>query len=90
MTEEKKTSMEDMISQAKEGLDEQENVGQTEDPKHQDSKEEVQEENSEPTEKESVKNTDTTPILRAISTAEKIDRALPQVTGLDADPRFLE
>ena len=86
MTEEKKTSMEDMISQAKEGLDEQENVGQTEDPKHQDSKEEVQEENSEPTEKESGKNTDTTPILRAISTAEKIDRALPQVTGLDGLP----
>ena len=90
MTEEKKTSMEDMISQAKEGLDEQENVGQTEDPKHQDSKEEVQEENSEQTEKESGKNTDTTPILRAISTAEKIDRALPQVTGLDAEDRDMD
>ena len=90
MTEEKKTSMEDMISQAKEGLDEQENVGQTEDPKHQDGNEEVQEENSEPTEKESVKNTDTTPILRAISTAEKIDRALPQVTGLDAEDRDMD
>ena len=90
MTEEKKISMEDMISQAKEGLDEQKNVGQTEDPKHEDSEEEVQEKNSEQTQEDSVKNTDTTPILRAISTAEKIDRALPQVTGLDAEDRDMD
>ena len=90
MTEEKKISMEDIISQAKEGLDEQKNVGQTEDPKHEDSEEEVQEKNSEQTQEDSVKNTDTTPILRAISTAEKIDRALPQVTGLDAEDRDMD
>ena len=90
MTEENKIPMEDMISQAKEGLDEQENVGQTEDPKHQNSGEEVQEENSEQTKSESITNTDTTPILRAITTAEKIDRALPQVTGLDAEDKDMD
>ena len=90
MTEENKIPMEDMISQAKEGLDEQENVGQTEDPKHQNSGEEVQEENSEQTKSESITNTDATPILRAITTAEKIDRALPQVTGLDAEDKDMD
>ena len=90
MTEENKIPMEDIIDQAKEGLDEQENVGQTEDPKHQNSGEEVQEEGSEQTQKESIQNTDTTPILRAISTAEKIDRALPQVTGLDAEDKDMD
>lgn len=90
MTEENKTSMEEIISQAKEGLDEQENIGQTEDPEHQDSEEKIQEESSEQFKEESVTNTDTTPILRAITTAEKIDRALPQVTGLDAEDQDMD
>ena len=90
MTEENKIPMEDIINQAKEGLDEQENVGQTEDTKRQDSGEEVQKEDSEQTESESIQNTDTTPILRAITTAEKIDRALPQVTGLDAEDKDMD
>ena len=90
MTEENKIPMEDIIDQAKEGLDEQTNVGQTEDPEHQNSGEEVQKEDSEQTESESIKNTDATPILRAITTAEKIDRALPQVTGLDAEDKDMD
>ena len=90
MTEENKIPMEDIINQAKEGLDEQENVGQTEDTKRQDSGEEVQKEDGEQTESESIQNTDTTPILRAITTAEKIDRALPQVTGLDAEDKDMD
>lgn len=92
MTEEKenKIPMEDIIDQAKEGLDEQENVGQTKDSEHQDSGEEVQKEISEQSKENSGKNTDTTPILRAISTAEKIDRALPQVTGLDSEDKDMD
>ena len=90
MTEENKIPMEDIIDQAKEGLDEQENVGQTKDPEHQDSGEEVQKEISEQSKENSGKNTDTTPILRAISTAEKIDRALPQVTGLDSEDKDMD
>ena len=90
MTEENKIPMEDIIDQAKEGLDEQENVGQTENTEHQNGGEEVQKEDSEQTESESIKNTDATPILRAITTAEKIDRALPQVTGLDAEDKDMD
>lgn len=90
MTEENKIPMEDIIDQAKEGLDEQEIIGQTENSEHQDSSEEVQAETSEQVESESNENTDTTPILRAISTAEKIDRALPQVTGLDAEDKDMD
>mgnify|MGYP001364622296 FL=1 len=90
MTEENKIPMEDIIDQAKEGLDEQENVGQTKDSEHQDSGEEVQKEISEQSKENSGKNTDTTPILRAISTAEKIDRALPQVTGLDSEDKDMD
>lgn len=90
MTDENKIPMEDIINQAKEGLDEQENVGQTEDPKHQDSQEEVQKEDNEQTQENSVQDTDATPILKAITTAEKIDRALPQVTGLDAEDQDMD
>ena len=90
MTEENKIPMEDIIDQAKEGLDEQEIIGQTENSEHQNSSEEVQAETSEQVESESNENTDTTPILRAISTAEKIDRALPQVTGLDAEDKDMD
>ena len=90
MTEENKVPMEDIIDQAKEGLDEQENVGQTENTEHQNSGEEVQKEDSEQTKSESIANTDTTPILKAITTAEKIDRALPQVTGLDAEDKDMD
>ena len=47
MTEENKVPMEDIIDQAKEGLDEQEIIGQTENSEHQNSSEEVQAETSE-------------------------------------------
>ena len=90
MTEENKIPMEDIIDQAKEGLDEQEIIWQTENSEHQNSSEEVQAETSEQVKSESNENTDTTPILRAISTAEKIDRALPQVTGLDAEDKDMD
>ena len=72
MTDENKIPMEDIIDQAKEGLDEQETIGQTEDSKHQDSQEEIQEEDNEQTKENSIQNTDATPILKAITTAEKI------------------
>ena len=85
MTEENKIPMEDIIDQAKEGLDEQKNETKNEDTQHQDSGEEIQEGISDQTEEESTENTSATPILKAITTAEKIDRALPQVTGLDAE-----
>jgi|TARA_Y100000592_G_scaffold35460_1_gene56288 hypothetical protein len=90
MTDENKIPMEDIIDQAKEGLDEQETIGQTEDSKHQDSQEEIQEEDNEQTKENSIQNTDATPILKAITTAEKIDRALPQVTGLDAEDKDMD
>ena len=90
MTEENKVPMEDIIDQAKEGLDEQKTIGKAEDQEQQDSQEEVQEENSEQVESKGVQNTDSTPILKAITTAEKIDRALPQVTGLDAEDKDMD
>ena len=90
MTEENKVPMEDIIDQAKEGLDEQKTIGKAEDQEQQDSQEEVQEENSEQDESKGVQNTDSTPILKAITTAEKIDRALPQVTGLDAEDKDMD
>ena len=90
MTDENKIPMEDIIDQAKEGLDEQETITKTENQEHQDSSEEVQESSSEQNEEESVENTDPTPIMKAITTAEKIDRALPQVTGLDAEDQDMD
>ena len=90
MTEENKIPMEDIIDQAKEGLDEQKTIGKAEDQEQQDSQEEVQKENSEQVESKGVQNTDSTPILKAITTAEKIDRALPQVTGLDAEDKDMD
>jgi hypothetical protein len=90
MTEENKTSMEDMISQAKEGLDEQKNETKNEDTQHQNSGEEIQTENSEQVKETSTEDTSATPILKAITTAEKIDRALPQVTGLDAEDQDMD
>jgi len=90
MTDENKIPMEDIISQAKEGLDEQENDSKNEDTQHQNSGEEIQEGASEQVEETSNEDTSATPILRAISTAEKIDRALPQVTGLDAEDQDMD
>ena len=90
MTDENKIPMEDIIDQAKEGLDEQEIITKTENQEHQNSSEEAQESSSEQNEEESVKNTDPTPIMKAITTAEKIDRALPQVTGLDAEDQDMD
>ena len=90
MTDENKIPMEDIIDQAKEGLDEQETITKTENQEHQNSSEEAQESSSEQNEEESVENTDPTPIMKAITTAEKIDRALPQVTGLDAEDQDMD
>jgi oligoendopeptidase F len=90
MTDENKISMEEIIDQAKEGLDEPKNDTKEEDAQHQNSGEEIQKENSEQVEETSNEDTSATPILRAISTAEKIDRALPQVTGLDAEDQDMD
>ena len=90
MTDENKIPMEDIINQAKEGLDEQKNDTKNEDTQYQDSGEEIQTENSEQVEETSTEDTSATPILRAITTAEKIDRALPQVTGLDAEDQDMD
>ncbi len=90
MTEENKIPMEDIIDQAKEGLDEQKNETKNEDTQHQDSGEEIQTGTSDQTEEASTENTSATPILKAITTAEKIDRALPQVTGLDAEDQDMD
>ena len=90
MTNENKIPMEDIIDQAKEGLDEQKNETKNEDTQHQNSGEEIQKESSEQVEETSIENTDPTPIIKAITTAEKIDRALPQVTGLDAEDQDMD
>lgn len=90
MTDENKIPMEDIINQAKEGLDEQKNETKNEDTQHQNSGEEIQKESSEQVEETSIENTDPTPIMKAITTAEKIDRALPQVTGLDAEDQDMD
>lgn len=90
MTDENKIPMEDIIDQAKEGLDEQKNETKNEDTQHQDSGEEIQKESSEQVEETSIEDTSATPILKAITTAEKIDRALPQVTGLDAEDQDMD
>ena len=90
MTDENKIPMEDIISQAKEGLDEQENDSKNEDTQHQNSGKEIQEGASEQVEETSTEDTSATPILKAITTAEKIDRALPQVTGLDAEDQDMD
>ena len=90
MTNENKIPMEDIIDQAKEGLDEQKNETKNEDTQHQNSGEEIQKESSEQVEETSIENTDPTPIMKAITTAEKIDRALPQVTGLDAEDQDMD
>lgn len=90
MTDENKIPMEDIIDQAKEGLDEQKNETKNEDTQHQNSGEEIQKESSEQVEETSIENTDPTPIMKAITTAEKIDRALPQVTGLDAEDQDMD
>jgi len=90
MTDENKIPMEDIIDQAKEGLDEQKNETKNEDTQHQNSGEEIQKESSEQVEETSIEDTSATPILKAITTAEKIDRALPQVTGLDAEDQDMD
>ena len=90
MTDKNKIPMEDIIDQAKEGLDEQKNETKNEDTQHQNSGEEIQKESSEQVEETSIENTDPTPIIKAITTAEKIDRALPQVTGLDAEDQDMD
>ena len=66
------------------------NETKNEDTQHQNSGEEIQKESSEQVEETSIENTDPTPIMKAITTAEKIDRALPQVTGLDAEDQDMD
>tara|TARA_B100001094_G_scaffold330863_1_gene397237 strand:- start:94 stop:714 length:621 start_codon:yes stop_codon:yes gene_type:complete len=79
--------MEEVIKKAKEKNDEQETVSETEDSKTEERQEEIQQEVSEQSESESGESSESNPqsIIKALSTAEKIDRALPQVSGLDAE-----
>ena len=79
--------MEEVIKKAKEKNDEQETVSKTEDSKTEERQEEIQQEVSEQSESESGESSESNPqsIIKALSTAEKIDRALPQVSGLDAE-----
>jgi hypothetical protein len=87
---ENKIPMEDIIDQAKENSDEHETITKAENTQHQNSEEEIQKEPNKQDEEDSVKNTDPAPIMKAITTAEKIDRALPQVTGLDAEDKDMD
>ena len=79
-------SMEEVIEKAKEKANEK-TIGETEDPKNETRQEEVQQEGSEQSESESGESSksNSQSIIKALSTAEKIDRALPQVTGLDSE-----
>ncbi len=78
--------MEEVIRKAKEKADE-ETIEKTENSKDQNGQEEVQQEVSEQSEEKSGESSEgnSQSIIRALSTAEKIDRALPQVTGLDSE-----
>jgi oligoendopeptidase F len=78
--------MEEVIEKAKEKANEK-TIGETEDPKNKTGQEEVQQEGSEQSESESGESSksNSQSIIKALSTAEKIDRALPQVTGLDSE-----
>ena len=79
-------SMEEVIQKAKENHDE-EAISKTEDDATETRKEEVQTQVDKQSEEESGKSSeaDTQSIIKALTLAEKIDRALPQVTGLDAE-----
>ena len=78
--------MEEVIEKAKEKANEK-TIGETEDPKNETRQEEVQQEGSEQSESESGESSksNSQSIIKALSTAEKIDRALTQVTGLDSE-----
>ena len=77
----------DRIEKAKEKANEQKTISEAEDKKIESGQEEVQQEVSEQSESESGESSKSNPqsIIKALSTAEKIDRALPQVTGLDSE-----
>lgn len=79
--------MEEVIEKAKEKANEQKTISEAEDKKIESGQEEVQQEVSEQSESESGESSKSNPqsIIKALSTAEKIDRALPQVTGLDSE-----
>jgi len=79
-------SMEEIVEKAKEKYDE-EAISKTEENEVEKRQEEVREETSEQSESESGESSksNSQSIMKALSTAEKIDRALPQVTGLDAE-----
>jgi len=79
-------SMEEVIQKAKENHDE-EAISKTEDDATETRQEEVQTQVDKQSEEESGKSSeaDTQSIIKALTLAEKIDRALPQVTGLDAE-----
>ena len=76
--------MEEVIRKAKEKADE-ETIEKTENSKDQNGQEEVQQEVSEQSEEKSGESSEgnSQSIIRALSTAEKIDRALPQVKDLE-------
>ena len=78
--------MEEVIEKAKEKTNEKA-IGETEDSKVKNGQEEVQQEVSEQSEGESRESSESNSqsIIKALSTAEKIERALPQVTGLDSE-----
>ena len=79
-------SMEEIIQKAKENHDE-EAISKTEDDEIKVSEKEVQTQVDKQSEEESGESskTNTQSIIKALTLAEKIDRALPQVTGLDAE-----
>ena len=79
-------SMEDVIQKAKEKYDE-ETVNKTEDNASETREEEIQTQVDKQSEEESGESSETNSqsIIKALTLAEKIDRALPQVTGLDAE-----
>ena len=79
-------SMKEIIQKAKENHDE-EAISKTEDDEIKVSEKEVQTQVDKQSEEESGESskTNTQSIIKALTLAEKIDRALPQVTGLDAE-----
>jgi hypothetical protein len=79
--------MEEVINKAKEKTNEQETVSKTESTPAENNEKEIQQEVSKQSESESGESSESNPqsIIKALSTAEKIDRALPQVTGLDSE-----
>ena len=79
-------SMEEIVEKAKEKYDE-EAISKTEENEVEKRQEEVQTQVDKQSEEESGESskTNSQSIIKALTLAEKIDKALPQVTGLDAE-----